>query len=50
MKNLHPCLRSGDSRLLDSALRRLIGAKPARHRLSTTEAPHTPFAMSNIGG
>lgn len=48
--DLRPALNSEINAPLESALRDMIGAKPARHHLSTAEAPHVPFAMSNIGG
>lgn len=47
--DLRPALADGDARLL-SMFRELIESKPERHRLSTLDAPHEPFAMANIGG
>jgi cyclic pyranopterin phosphate synthase len=35
---------------LVAVIRELIGAKPARRHVSTAQAPHLPFAMSQIGG
>lgn len=48
--DLRSALEMGGDDSLVSALRAMIDAKPARHPLSTADAPHIPFAMSNIGG
>lgn len=48
--DLRSALDSGKDAALVSELRAMIGGKPDRHHLSTVEAPHVPFAMSNIGG
>lgn len=48
--DLRPALEDvGDAGLL-KAFRELTDNKPARHHLSTQEAPHVPFVMANIGG
>jgi len=48
--DLRSTLKGGRSACLISALERMVGGKPARHQLSTSQAPHTPFVMANIGG
>ncbi len=48
--DFRPALKAGGWGPLAAALKGLIAAKPDRHLLSTLDAPHTPFAMSNIGG
>lgn len=48
--DLKPFLRSQDDAAVKVALRRVISAKPEKHRISCSEAEHQAFAMSSIGG
>ena len=48
--SLRPALASGGWGPLAIDFSALIKNKPEHHLLSTESAPHTLFAMSNIGG
>lgn len=48
--DLRPALQLSGNEALAATFRELTDKKPARHHLSTTDAPHVPFSMANIGG
>lgn len=48
--NLRPALNHVSDSFLKTELLQMIGSKPARHHLSTTQASHIPFSMADIGG
>jgi cyclic pyranopterin phosphate synthase len=48
--DLRPFLESGDPVILQEALRRIVGVKPARHGMSAQKAEHQAFSMAKIGG
>ncbi len=47
---LKPFVASFDGLALNNALRRIVSSKPVRHRISTVQDEHTPFAMASVGG
>lgn len=48
--DLRALLASGDAGALQTELRRLVHAKPARHAMNAAEADHASFIMAAIGG
>lgn len=48
--DLSELLAGGDAVAIQTALRRLIQAKPARHGMNEKAAGHTAFTMARIGG
>jgi len=48
--DLKPFLAGNDPVVLEDALRRLVGGKPARHGMDGEKAEHTPFSMARVGG
>ncbi|RNC65251.1 MAG: GTP 3',8-cyclase MoaA [Desulfuromonadales bacterium] len=48
--DLKPFILADDPALLQDALRRLVGCKPARHGMDGEKAEHTAFSMAKVGG
>ncbi|WP_306536198.1 GTP 3',8-cyclase MoaA [Geobacter sp.] len=48
--DLKPFLGVEVPALLEDALRRLVGGKPARHGMDAEKAEHTAFSMAKVGG
>lgn len=48
--DLKPFLGESTPAVLEDALRRLVGCKPARHGIVGEKAEHTAFSMAKVGG
>jgi cyclic pyranopterin phosphate synthase len=48
--DLKPFLAGEEPAVLEDALRRLVGCKPARHGMDGEKAEHTAFSMAKVGG
>lgn len=48
--DLKPFVDADDLEVLEDALRRLVGCKPARHGMNGEKAEHTAFSMAKVGG